>query len=364
MAASPFERVPPDATGAFQEAGTAMESKIAQAQTTALIITLVGSLLAGPTLAQEDPTFDVLTYNVKGLPALAIPDRTAEITAIAPKLEAYHAASTAMVMLQEVFDAGYYAILFDVGTITYPYTTPKGTGGDFNLGDGLNRMSDFGFTGFARTQWLDCFGSLGQFGSDCATNKGFSYATMELEEEVDVDVYNLHADAGQDEDSRDARRKNITQLIGAINATSGTADDESRAAVIVVGDTNSFYTRTGDDNIETLLTGTGVKDVWIELVNAGVVPGAGPDNDSGCDSDPSGAACELKDKIFYRSSDTLPLTPTVYEVLDEEFEDAEGTDLSDHLLVSATFSYTVVPEPSLVLCYFAALGVLARLRSR
>jgi hypothetical protein len=343
-----------------------MDSRIAQAQCTALIVTLFGSLLAGPALAQGDPTFDVLTYNVKGLPFIdgVVPDRTAEITAIAPKLEAYRAASTAMVMLQEVFDAGYYAILFDAGTITYPYITVKDTGGAFGIGDGLNRMSDFDFTGFTRVQWLDCYGSFGQAGSDCDTNKGFSYATVELEEEVYVDVYNLHADAGQDEESRDARRKNITQLIGAINATSGTGDDESRSAVIVVGDTNSFYTRTGDDNIETLLTGTAVQDVWVELVNAGVVPGAGPDNDSGCDSDPSGAACELKDKIFYRSSETLTLTPTAYEALDDEFEDAGGNDLSDHFPVSATFSYTAVPEPSLALCTLAALGVLARLRSR
>jgi hypothetical protein len=70
------------------------------------------------------------------------------------------------------------------------------------------------------------------------------------------------------------------------------------------------------------------------------VPGAGPDNESECETDPDGPNCELIDKVFYRSSDTVTLTPTSYVVLDALFSDTNG-DLSDHVPVSVLFDYTL-----------------------
>ena len=61
--------------------------------------------------------------------------------------------------------------------------------------DSRNMLGDFTFTGFDRTQWIDCFGSFGQAGSDCDTNKGFTFARVLLAEGASVDVYTLHADA-------------------------------------------------------------------------------------------------------------------------------------------------------------------------
>ena len=305
-------------------------------------VACAGLLAVAPFGQAAAETFSVLTYNVRGLPALVIEDRTAEIAAIAPLLEDFHTPGgdhegiDAIVHLQELFDQGYYDTLTDDQTVSYPSITVKDTSGPNGLGDGLNRLSDFTFTGYNRETWNMCFGTQGENGSDCDTNKGYSVARHELEPGIFVDVYNLHADAGQDEGSRAARRDQIEQLIAGINTQS-----PEGTAVIVMGDTNSHYTRTPNDNIETLLSGTGVTDVWVELVNGGVVPGAGPDNESECDTAPSGPNCELIDKVFYRSGDDVTLMPTSYVVLNELFSDGGG-DLSDHFPVSVLFDYQVV----------------------
>ncbi|MEE8310724.1 MAG: endonuclease/exonuclease/phosphatase family protein [Candidatus Binatia bacterium] len=308
----------------------------------AAVVVLSGLHVAEATAQQ----FSVLSYNVRGIPAPLIEDRTVEIAEIAPRLEDYHDAGglhagiAAIVELQEVFDPGYYNTLTDPGTVSYAVSTPKDTGGPLGGGGGLTRLSDFQLADFVRVQWQDCFGTGGNSGSDCDTNKGYSYGRHTIDGAV-VDVYNLHADAGQDPNSQAARRANITQLVAGINARSAAG-----TAVIVMGDTNSLYTRTPDDIIDDLRTGAGLTDVWVELVNGGVVPAAGPDNEAGCATDPSGAGCELVDKVFYRGGDDIVLTPASYDALDALFEDVDGNDLSDHFPVSVVFGYQLVGGPT------------------
>jgi hypothetical protein len=281
--------------------------------------------------------FMTLTYNVRGLPPIVIEDRTAEIAAIAPLLEDFHNPGgvidgmSAIVLLQELFYQSYYDTIMDPQTVTYSFKTAKDNGGPSGIGDGLDMLSDFSFTGFTQTQWDDCWGSLGSDGSDCDTNKGFSLATFDFGDGAAIDVYNLHADAGQDANSQLARRNNIDQLIAAINTLS-----PEGTAVIVMGDTNSLYTRSPNDTVESLQTGAGLTDVWVELVNGGVTPGPGAEINSGCETDPSGPDCEMIDKIFYRSGDGVTLTPLDYKALKSEFSDGGG-DLSDHLPVAALF---------------------------
>jgi len=302
-----------------------------------IVLSLAFTLTAAVAFPARAAQFTTLTYNVRGLPVPAIEDRTAEIAAIAPLLEDFHTAggvidgTTSIVLLQELFDQGYYDTIMDPQTVSYPFKTAKDSGGPAGIGDGLNMLADFAFSGFERTQWNDCFGTFGQNGSDCDTNKGFSYARFDLGGGLLVDVYNLHADAGQDPDSQLARRNNIDQLIGAINTRS-----PAGTAVIVMGDTNSLYTRSPDDNVDSLRTGPGLTDVWVELVNGGVVPSAGPEINSGCDTDPSGPDCEMIDKVFYRSGDGVIVTPIDYAALKSEFSDGGG-DLSDHIPVAVLF---------------------------
>lgn len=307
--------------------------------------TVVGAftlaLFAMPATNATAAQFTTLTYNVRGLPPQVIEDRAAEIGAIAPLLEDFHTASgvidgiESVVLLQELFYQPYYDTLTDPQTVSYQFKTAKDSGGPSLIGDGLNMLSDFAFADFDRTQWTECHGTGGLDGSDCDTNKGYSFARFDLGDGLQVDVYNLHADAGQDTSSQIARRFNIDQLVAAINLRSPPG-----TAVIVMGDTNSLYTRAPDDDANTLLTNPGLTDVWVELVNGGVVPAPGPEIDSGCDTDPSGPDCEMIDKVFYRSGDTVILTPLEYSALKTEFSDAGG-DLSDHIPVAVLFDVSV-----------------------
>jgi hypothetical protein len=310
----------------------------------ALPIGLLLTLNSSPVPALAG-TFSVMTYNVRGLPSPPIEDRTAQIAAIAPLLEDFHTTGgqydgiASIVLVQELFDQSYYDTLTDPQTVSYPFITDKDvTPGLFDapLGNGLNRLSDIAFTGHTRTKWISCYGTLGAGASDCDAPKGFDYARHEVTPGVFVDIYDLHADAGQDPDSQAARRDNISQLITAINDRS-----PEGTAVIVTGDTNSVYTRTPVDNIDSILPSTGVKDVWVELVHGGVVPPAGPDVDTGCDTDPAGADCELIDKVFYRSGVDVTLTPTSYAALQTLFQDNVGQDLSDHIPIVVTFDFEV-----------------------
>ncbi len=336
-----------------------------------LALILTGSAAATP--------LDILSYNVRGLPSPPIEDRTSQIGGIAPKIEAFHVpVGNAIVGLQELFDPGYYATI-TTGS-TYSSITAKANDGPSFIGDGLTTMSDFTINSYDRVQWgtnatfsPGCFGTGGANGSDCDTNKGFARARVDLDPgagEFLLDVYNLHADAGQDGDASNgsigARQNNINELAAYINANSvGTA-------VIVMGDTNSLFT-SSSDIIGSLLTLTGVSDVWVEEANGAVIPGFGSPLNSSCppprgtamgmDVDASGPNCELVDKILYRGSSDVQLTPMSYAVLDALFVDTNGDPLSDHLAVSTRFDFVLVPEPATaihLLAGFVGLSLYAR----
>ena len=89
-------------------------------------------------------------------------------------------------------------------------------------------------------RWNDCTGT------NCLTPKGFTLARVRLAEGVFVDLYNVHTNADSDDAALAARRANVEQLSDFIRTNS------AGNAVIVMGDTNTRYTRTGD-NIRTLV---------------------------------------------------------------------------------------------------------------
>jgi hypothetical protein len=323
-------------------------SKTAQMRlfgTTATVSSLLFSLAVSTGVARADGLFAVMTYNVKGLPELPFvsSNRTDQMKDIAERLQDFHtvdppyAGTNSLVGLQEVFTSDYYHILTDPEVITYAWITARDRGGDFNTGDGLTLLSDFQLSNLTRTRWEMCNGSLTEDGSDCDAPKGFTFSEVTLEPGATFHLYTLHADAGQTLQDQEARRSDIRQLIDAINLRSPEA-----TAVVVLGDTNSRYTRKGTDNIEELSTEAGLIDVWLELRRGGIPPLPGPSIDEDCETTPSSANCELVDKIFYRSGSRLVLEPQTYEVLREMFM---GTNkpLSDHDPVTVRFEYTMVP---------------------
>ncbi|MFJ4521193.1 jacalin-like lectin [Streptomyces sp. NPDC088810] len=275
---------------------------------------------AGTAHAAGSGSFSVLTYNVAGLPeGLSSSHPATNTPLISPRLAGYD-----IINVQEDFN--YHAALYAGDNRPYRTATSGGAG----IGDGLNTLSAFPFEDFERVKWKDCTGT------NCLTPKGFTLARVRLAEGVYVDLYNLHPNADDTDDALAARRANIAQLSAFIQANS------AGNAVIVMGDTNTRYTRAGD-NIRTLVDGNGLTDAWVRLAKGGTVPAQGADPLL-CPASAPPDDCEVVDKVLYRGSGLVSLTATRYHDEWAGFLDAAGGNLSDHFPHTVDFSYTLAPE--------------------
>ncbi|MDL5204510.1 jacalin-like lectin [Streptomyces sp. ALI-76-A] len=282
----------------------------------ALAVTGLAATGATPAAAATTGSFNVLTYNVAGLPeGLSSGSPATNTPLIAPRLGAYD-----IVNVQEDFN--YHAALY--AGDDHPYRTA--TSGGVPFGDGLNTLSDVPFEDFQRVKWNACTGT------NCLTPKGFSLARARLAEGVFVDLYNVHTNADATDDALAARRANIQQLSDFIRANS------AGNAVVVMGDTNTRYTRTGD-NIRTLAAENGLTDAWVKLAKGGTPPAAGADPLL-CPAAPTDD-CEVVDKILYRGGRLLTLDATRYHNEWASFLDSSGAHLSDHFPHTVDFSYTL-----------------------
>ncbi|WP_176736731.1 endonuclease/exonuclease/phosphatase family protein [Oligoflexus tunisiensis] len=268
----------------------------------------------------DDVSLRFLTYNVAGLPE---PISASSPAKNSPKIGAL-INSYDVVLVQEDFN--YHNKLSEAAL--HPYQSK--TSGWAGFGDGLNAFSKVPFQGLERIKWKDCHGVITQ-GSDCLTPKGIMFARYEITPGVTVDVYDLHADAGSDEGSMEARRSNITQLLDLIQERSG------GRAVVVVGDFNSRYTRNGD--IAEHMVQAGFQDSWMVWNDLPALPSKGPALNESCAAEPAGAFCELIDKIYFRGSDDLDVSLMDYHVPFDVFVDAAGKPLSDHLPVAAELRF-------------------------
>ncbi|WP_210579180.1 jacalin-like lectin [Streptomyces sp. GESEQ-4] len=285
---------------------------------TAAALAVTGLATTGSTpAAAATGSFNVLTYNVAGLPlGLGDSDPETNTPLIGQRLGPYD-----IVNVQEDFN--YHASLY--ANDTHPHRTPTSGGAAF--GDGMNTLSDYSFDDFQRVKWNNCTGT------NCLTPKGFSLARVRLAEGVFVDLYNVHTNADSDDAALAARRANIEQMSDFIQANS------AGNAVIVMGDTNTRYTRAGD-NIRTLISENGLKDPWVDLVKGGTPPAQGSDALL-CDSAAPANDCEVVDKVLYRGSDLVSLNATRYNNDWKSFLRSDGKHLSDHFPHAVDFSYTV-----------------------
>ncbi|AFC32588.1 hypothetical protein PM3016_5927 [Paenibacillus mucilaginosus 3016] len=268
-------------------------------------------------------SFDVLSYNIGGLPAIlsssADPEKYTPM--IGAKLAPYE-----VVNVQEDFN--YHASLY--ASDTHPYRTP--TSGGAGIGSGLNTLSHYPLYDLKRVTWNKRHG-LFDNGSDELTPKGFTYTQVKIADGAYIDVYNLHADANTDTLSNEARRDNLTQLAAYIEANS------QGHAVLVLGDTNCRYTRSEDQLKSLFVDRLGMKDAWIEQIRGGSYPAMGSAALLGTPGSTS-PDNEVVDKIFYRSGAAVSLQTNAYKVEDTYFTDSTGHQLSDHYAVSANFSFS------------------------
>lgn len=279
---------------------------------------IVAAASAARTTTATGGTFSVLTYNVAGLLELfssATTRRDSSTSQIGRMVNAFD-----IVHVQEDFN--YHAYLYDKGNV-HPYRSA--TSGGMGIGDGLNSLSYFEMTDFARITWNK------RINENALTPKGFTYCRYRLAEGVYVDVYNMHTNAESDDASIAARADNLLQLSNFI------ATNSKGNAVIIMGDSNGRYTR--DNNLHLLLDVNGMTDPWIELVRGGNIPALGSPAIA-CTFPAITNSCEIVDKIYYRGSKYVKLQASDYNVV-QNFVNTAGEQLSDHMPLATNFTYTL-----------------------
>ncbi|MDF1661711.1 MAG: hypothetical protein P1V97_08055 [Planctomycetota bacterium] len=238
-------------------------------------------------------TLSVLSYNVAGLPqGISSSSPATNTPQISPKLNSYD-----LVLAQE--DFSYHTEL--ARDALHSFQSSPLTGFNTPMGDGLNRFSNLTSGALTRQKWFDCHG-LFNSGSDCLASKGFSFSRIEVAPGIEIDVYNLHADAGRKSGDIDARRNQFIQLTQFIWIQS------NGRPLIVAGDTNLRASVAEDEQIlQDFLAATGLE---VAARTLGQVP-------------------DKIDRIMIRSANKTILTAQSRRIA-SEFVDSSGADLSDH----------------------------------
>lgn len=241
----------------------------------------------------------LLTYNVAGLPEVisdSHPER--DLPLIGARLSGYD-----VVLTQE--DFAYPRLLGShVHTMMPLSTAQRG----FPFGDGLTRFAAHPMAHVHREAWKACHGTVGA-AFDCWAAKGFSVVRHTLAHGTELDIYDLHMDAGKSRGDRAARARQVEQLIASIAKRSG------HRAIIVAGD---FNMDEQDEALASrLMRATGLRNACTELQ---------------C-TEP-----HRIDRVFYRSDEQLDLEATRYSIPIGRFSDVDGP-LSDHDPVSVEFAW-------------------------
>ena len=208
---------------------------------------------------------------------------------------------------------------------------------------------------FEEEQWTAWKQTYGKFenGSDELINKGYRFYTVDFGDGVVVDFYTMHMDADTDPQDNAARASQWEQLRDAILA------NPNGHAVIVMGDTNSRYTR---DDILSLfidpINAAGkytVTDAWINLCKNGEYPKL--DNSETLvipadkKTDPEAYRYyEIVDKVLFlnpvnpANSTTLTANSITFDAA--RYQSADGELLGDHVPVIVNFTATYHSDPS------------------
>ena len=286
----------------------------------------------GDDAAAESGEFTALTYNVAGLPEpLSGSSPDVNMPVISRLINDYD-----LVLTQEDFvdfppdsaplvaDLDVYHDLL-VADAEHPHQSeplepPVGSDPERPeaiVADGLNQLSQFPFGEVIHERWEDCFGGIANDGgaADCLSLKGFSMSTLELASGVEVDLYNLHAEAGgTDEDTR-LQAEDYEQLATFM------AEHSEGHAVVLGGDTNLHTDESPDDEVwADFLETTGLTDVCEEV-------------DCGADADQI-------DKFAFRSGGGVTIEALSHRFERDVFVDDAGEPLSDHDALAVEFRWS------------------------
>jgi hypothetical protein len=276
-----------------------------------------------------------LTYNVAGLPDVlsgSNPEVNTEL--IGPLLNDYD-----LVLLQETWKTPdpnplapirvYHEIL--EASSEHPHQSasaeqPLGSDPSRStalLADGLNYFSRFPLGEVTRVPWEGCFGgadtSDGGAG-DCLAFKGFSVVTVTLAEGVEVDVYNLHAEAGGTDEDQRLQRDDFVLLAAFIEGHS------AGRPVILGGDTNLHTDEVPEDpqDVED-------SDIWNDFLAATEMA----DVCTSLDCPEPGRI----DKFASRSGGGVTIDPLTWQFETDKFVRDDGEPLSDHEALAVRFRW-------------------------
>lgn len=270
-------------------------------------------LLSSP-LHAANGTFNTLSYNVAETPTAYNGGSDAHSRVISCYLRQFGIAN-----VQE--DFLWHAALYDTCD-NHLYRTP--TSGTAGIGDGLNTLSAYWFDDLDRVTWTQ------RADSDALTPKGFSLVRTRLADGVYLDFYNLHAQSGTSSTDLAYSESDVAQILSYIEANS------AGNAVMVMGDTNTRYTRAGQNMWEFLHHG--FSDAWIEAVRGGAVPPIG--DPLLCGSVQTARPdCEIVDKVLWRNNGFLNLQATSF-VDRQDALDSTGAQLSDHHPIEVDWSFS------------------------
>ncbi|KAJ5347974.1 hypothetical protein MYU51_007955 [Penicillium brevicompactum] len=292
---------------------------------------LLSALLPALANAATTGKFTALSFNVAGLPSiLQSNDVNGTKTENAKQLGIYFSQyGYDIINMQEDFN--YHAYIYETDDHAYRTATSGGAA----IGSGLNTISNYDWIDFTRVKWNKCSDASG---SDCLTPKGLTFMRWNPADGVYIDFYNIHADAGTEADDETARNANLQQVADYIDTWS------IGNAVVVMGDTNSRYTRADDTGIRVLKSQSKLADSWVELEKDGVYPTAGADALL-CDNPSSDLTCETVDKILYRGSNLVTLKADSFDYNGDKFTNTDseylGDVLSDHNPVLVNFTWSL-----------------------
>lgn len=292
--------------------------------------------------AAPSGTFTLLSYNVAGLPQeVSKESPSTNIPLISPLLDPFD-----LVLTQEDFDwwapdglaagldfTNYHDRLR--ASTTQPHRTERHPGTDAVglspdrnpiIGDGLGVMSRFPLGQTQRVPWVGCFGGIDTKdggAADCLAMKGFLLTRVTLADGVEVDVYDLHGEAGGTATDQSLQGDDYTQLAAYI------VEHSKGRAVIVAGDTN-LHT----DDVHPDGGGGADTRIWKTFLDA-------TDLTDACEATHCAEPGRI-DKVAYRSGGGVELEATDHAFVPDRFKDAAGADLSDHEPLSVTFRWAQI----------------------
>ena len=281
--------------------------------------------------AAHSGTFNVMTYNIDGFPKAMGGNSSEDTKSISAILESL---ALDIVVFQEDFTK-HDELISNFTTATYPYRTAHWKGTATTFGDGLATVSKFPFNywDYNKAQWDQCGGTLQELvlgtssHPDCMTEKGFSMVTLDIDEGLQIDLYNLHQDAGGDSNSLAAKQNNMAQLAEYINTHS------AGKVIIVAGDFNMKLGSLTSAKERTHLS------IWIDFLNntgLSVMCMEVYKNWNDCDAD----GFDKPDHILFKGNNEYDLYALTIEHA-AEFGEINKIDnengLSDHYPIKGAF---------------------------